>query len=422
MVVLKNYLRLSASICGSTKIMSHLLTELQQLDHEHAFQNYGTRLPYAFVKGEGARMWDSNGREYLDFLGGIAVVVLGHNHPKVTAAIAHQASQILHTSNFFYIEPQVRLAAKLSEMSGGMRAIFCNSGAEANEAAIKIARRYAYDRGETQRVEIVTLEKSFHGRTLGALAATGQPKYQEGFGPLPLGFKHVPFGDIEALREAVTDKTALVMFETILGESGVLPLSGEFILAARQICDDNGALLAIDEVQCGCGRTGKFFAHSYFDVVPDMIPLAKGLANGVPIGAVLAREEVALALTPGSHGTTFGGNFLASAAALATLHALEEEGWMDNAARVGDYFQGRLRGWVEEIGIEAQVRGRGLMIGVELSVPLARKLMLQSLQNGLVFNAVGDTILRFLPPLIISTADVDRAMEILRKSWGEIDK
>ncbi len=402
--------------------MSHLLTELQQLDSQDAFQNYGARLPYAFVKGEGARMWDSNGKQYLDFLGGIAVVILGHNHPKVTQAIAHQASQILHTSNFFFIEPQVRLAAKLSEMSGGMRAIFCNSGAEANEAAIKIARRYAYDRGEHERVEIVTLQKSFHGRTLGALAATGQPKYQEGFGPLPLGFKHVPFGEIEALRGAVTDKTALVMFETILGESGVLPLSEEFILAARRICDDEGALLAIDEVQCGCGRTGKFFAHSWFDVVPDIIPMAKGLANGVPIGAVLAREEVALALTPGSHGTTFGGNFLASAAALATLEALEEEGWMDNAARVGDYFQNRLREWVQEIGVEAQVRGRGLMIGVELRVPLARKLMLRSLENGLVFNAVGEAILRFLPPLIISKADVDEAMEILRKSWGEMDK
>jgi len=401
--------------------MPHLLTELQQLDAQDAFQNYGTRLPYAFVKGEGARMWDSNGAKYLDFLGGIAVTILGHNHPKVTAAIAHQASQILHTSNFFYIEPQVHLAAKLSEMSGGMRAVFCNSGAEANEAAIKIARRYAYDRGETERVEIVTLEKSFHGRTLGALAATGQPKYQEGFGPLPLGFKHVPFHDIEALREAVTEKTALVMFETILGESGVLPLGWRYIEEARRICDRAGALLAIDEVQCGCGRTGKFFAHSWFDVVPDMIPIAKGLANGVPIGAVLAREEVALALKPGSHGTTFGGNFLASAAALATLDALESEGWMDNAARVGDYFKSRLHDWGARIGA-VDVRGRGLMLALELDSPNARKLMLRSLENGLVFNAVGDTILRFLPPLIISEADVDEAMGILEKSWSEIEK
>ncbi len=397
------------------------LSELQQLDSQHAFQNYGTRLPYAFIKGEGARMWDSNGAQYLDFLGGIAVVVLGHNHPKVTEAITRQASQILHTSNFFYIEPQVKLASKLAGLSGGMRAVFCNSGAEANEAAIKIARRYAYDRGETERVEIVTLEKSFHGRTLGALAATGQPKYQEGFGPLPKGFKHVPLGDIEALRAAVTSKTALVMFETILGESGVLTLSQEYIQAARQICDENGALLAIDEVQCGCGRTGKFFAHEWYDVRPDMIPLAKGLANGVPIGAVLAREEVALALTPGSHGTTFGGNFLASAAALATLEAIEEEGLMENATRVGDYFHSRLRDWGATVGAK-EVRGRGLMIGVELDSPNARKLMLKSLENGLVLNAVGDSILRFLPPLIISTTDVDEAMDKLQKSWAEIEK
>lgn len=396
------------------------LSELQHLDSEYAFQNYGTRLPYAFTKGEGARLWDSNGAEYLDFLGGIAVAVLGHNHPKVTEAISRQASQLLHTSNFFYIEPQVKLAAKLSQLSGGMRAIFCNSGAEANEAAIKIARRYAYDRGETERVEIITLEKSFHGRTLGALAATGQPKYQEGFAPLPLGFTHVPLGDIEALRAAVSSKTALVMFETILGESGVLPLSREYVEAARQICDENGALLAIDEVQCGCGRTGKFFAHDWYDVRPDMIPMAKGLANGVPIGAVLAREEVALALKPGSHGTTFGGNFLASAAALATLEALEEENLMENAARVGDYFQSRLRDWGPTIGAK-EVRGRGLMVGVELDSPNARKLMLKSLENGLILNAVGDTILRFLPPLIITTKDVDEAMDKLQKSWSEIE-
>ena len=399
-----------------------LLSELQSLDKAHAFQNYGTRQPYAFVRGQGARLWDSAGREYLDFLGGIAVVVLGHNHPRVTEAIQNQAQNLLHTSNFFYIEPQVRLATKLSELSGGMRAIFCNSGAEANEAAIKIARRYAYDRGEKERFEIVTLWKSFHGRTLGALAATGQPKYQEGFGPMPEGFKHVEINDIEDLRATVTEKTAAVMFEPILGESGVLPLSQEFVQAARQICDEKGALLIIDEVQCGCGRTGKFFAHEHYGVTADMIPMAKGLANGVPIGAVLAREEVALALTPGSHGTTFGGNFLASAAALATLEALEDENVPQNAARVGDYFKTQLEIWAKEIGIVQEIRGYGLMIGVEFNQPLARTLMLKSLENGLIFNAVGDTILRFLPPLIITEGDVDEAMNILRASWEQIEK
>ena len=395
-----------------------LLSDLQAIDAAHSFQNYGTRLPYTFVRGAGARLWDDEGREYLDFLGGIAVVVMGHNHPRVTQAIAHQAGCILHTSNFFYIEPQVKLAEKLSDMSGGMRAFFCNSGAEANEAAIKIARRTAYDNGDSERNEIVTLWKSFHGRTLGALAATGQPKYQEGFGPMPGGFRHVEMNNIEDLRASVTEKTAAVMFETILGESGVLPLDEAYVKAARQICDEKGALLILDEVQCGMGRTGQFFAHSWYDVEADMIPLAKGLANGVPIGAVLAREEIALALTPGSHGTTFGGNFLASAAALATLEAMEEENAIENAAKVGAYFEEKLSDWGQQTGLADQgARGRGLMLGLELNRPIARDLMLKSLENGLVLNAVGDSILRFLPPLNISHADVDEALEKLDASW-----
>ncbi len=400
---------------------SSLLANLQELDAAHSFQNYGTRLPYTFVRGEGARMWDDGGREYLDFLGGIAVVVMGHNHPRVTAAIAHQASQILHTSNFYYIEPQVKLAAKMSEMSGGMRAFFCNSGAEANEAAIKIARRYAYERGETKRNEIVTLWKSFHGRTLGALAATGQPKYQEGFGPMPGGFRHVHINDIEDLRATVSDKTAAVMFETIQGESGVVPLDEAYVRAARDICDEAGALLILDEVQCGMGRTGKFFAHSWYEVQADMIPLAKGLANGVPIGAVLAREKVALTLGAGSHGTTFGGNFLASAAALATLEAMEEEHAIENAARVGAYFGERLSEWGQQTGLAERARGRGLMLGLEINRPLARDLMMKGLEYGLVFNAVGDSVLRFLPPLNISEADVDEAMEKLNASFETLE-
>lgn len=399
---------------------SPTLAELQALDAAHAFQNYGTRLPYAFVRGQGARLWDDAGRQYLDFLGGIAVVVLGHSHPRVTEAIANQASQLLHTSNYFYIEPQVKLATKLAAMSGGMRGFFCNSGAEANEAAIKIARRFAYDRGETDRNEIVTLWGSFHGRTLGALAATGQPKYQEGFGPMPGGFLHVERGDIEDLRASVSEKTAAVMFETILGESGVLPLADEYVRAAREICDQAGALLILDEVQCGMGRTGRFFAHEWTGVQADMIPLAKGLANGVPIGAVLARENVALALKPGSHGTTFGGNFLASAAALATLEVLEEEKLMENAEHIGAMFKEALGAWGREVGLADDARGRGLMVGMELKRPVARELMLRCLENGLVLNAVGDSILRFLPPLNISENDVDEAMEKLGRSWREL--
>ena len=400
---------------------SPLLAELQELDAAHSFQNYGTRLPYTFVRGQGARLWDDKGREYLDFLGGIAVVVMGHNHPRITEAICQQAGQILHTSNFFYIEPQVKLAAKLSEMSGGMRAFFCNSGAEANEAAIKIARRYAYERGETKRTEIVTLWKSFHGRTLGALAATGQPKYQEGFGPMPAGFRHVHINDIDELRATVTDKTAAVMFETILGESGVVPLDEAFVQAAREVCDEKGALLILDEVQCGMGRTGKFFAHEWCGVQADMIPLAKGLANGVPIGAVLARDKVALALGAGSHGTTFGGNFLASAAALATLEAMQQEDAIENAARVGAYFMDKLSDWGQQTGLAEKARGRGLMLGLEINRPIARDLMMRGLENGLVFNAVGDSILRFLPPLNISESDVDEALQKLDASLKDLN-
>ena len=267
----------------------------------------------------------------------------------------------------------------------------------------------------------MTLWKSFHGRTLGALAATGQPKYQEGFGPLPGGFRHVEINNIAELRAAVSDKTAAVMFEAILGESGVLPLDETFVKAAREICDQNGALLILDEVQCGMGRTGKFFAHSWYDVQADMIPLAKGLANGVPIGAVLARDEVAKALTPGSHGTTFGGNFLASAAALATLEAMEAENAMENALKVGAYFEKKLNDWGQQTGLAERARGRGLMLGLELNRPIARDLMLKALENGLVFNAVGDSILRFLPPLNISESDVDEAMEKLNASLEALE-
>jgi acetylornithine/N-succinyldiaminopimelate aminotransferase len=404
---------------------TNLLTELQELDAQYAFQNYGTRQSVSLVRGEGVHLYGENGERYIDFLGGIAVTILGHSHPKVTAAITEQAQRLLHVSNFFYIEPQVRLAAKLSQIAeaahgGAWRTFFCNSGAEANEAAIKIARRYAYDRGETDRVEIVTLKHSFHGRTLGALAATGQPKYQEGFGPLPLGFVHSELNDIADLERNVSSKTAAVMFEPILGESGVIPLFDEFIIAARQLCDKHGALLIIDEVQSGAGRTGKFYAHEGLGVVPDIIPMAKGLGNGVPIGAVTAKDEIAKVLVPGTHGTTFGGNFLAASAALATIEALYEEKAMENAVEIGNYFALKLEDWGKATGIVSEIRARGLMVGVSLNVPKAIDLRNQSLKNGLIFNAVGDSILRFLPALICTKQDVDEAMAILASSYEAV--
>ena len=402
----------------STQHSAVSLHDLMEIDARCGIQNYG-RLPVAFVRGEGARLWDSNGKEYLDFLGGIAVVTLGHCHPRITEAIARQAQTLLHTSNMFYIEPQVLLAEKLSELSSGMRAFFCNSGTEANEAAIKIARKFQADKGE-ERFEIITALDSFHGRTYGALAATGQPKYHAGFGPMPQGFFYVPQNDIDALASVVTERTAAVMLEPIQGESGIRPASDEYLQAARKICDGRGALLIFDEVQCGIGRTGKFFASEWSGVSPDVISLAKGLGNGVPIGALLAREEVAKALVPGTHGCTFGGNFLSCAAALATLGVLQDEGLLQNAQTQGEYLTRRLREWGEKDGLVSEVRGRGLMLSAQLSEPIARELMKASLESGLVLNAVGDDILRFLPPLMISQNDVDEAINKLEAAHAKI--
>jgi predicted acetylornithine/succinylornithine family transaminase len=393
---------------------------LVETDARVGIQNYG-RLPIAFARGKGARLWDAQGREYLDFLGGIAVVTVGHAHETVTEAVSQQAATLLHSSNIYYIEPQVQLAEKLSELSGGMRAFFCNSGAEANEAALKLVRKYMSTRGEA-RHEIITTLDSFHGRTYGSLAATGQPKYHEGFEPMPQGFVYVPRNDYAALEAAVNEHTAAIMLEPIQGESGIWACSDEYLQQVRALCDKHGVLLIFDEVQCGMGRTGKFFASEWAGVQPDVFTMAKGLGNGVPIGVMLARDEVAKAFVPGTHGCTFGGNFLSTAAALATLRVLETENLMDNATRVGDYFKAQLTKWGTENGLVKEIRGRGLMIGVEVNQPIARDLMKASLERGLVFNAVGDTTLRFLPPLCISEADVDEAMQKLNDAYKAISE
>jgi len=396
------------------------LQDLIAADAKVGLQTYG-RLPYAFVRGAGARLWDAQDNEYLDFLGGIAVVPLGHCHPKVTAAIQQQAETLIHTSNLYYIEPQVQLAQKLHEISGGMRAFFCNSGAEANEAALKIARKHIKEKLGEERFEIITATDSFHGRTYTALAATGQPKYHKGFEPMPPGFLYAPLNDIEALRDLVNEKTAAIMLEPTQGETGINPCTSEYLQAVRALCDEHGIVLIFDEIQSGMGRSGKFFAHEWAGVRGDIVTLAKGLANGVPIGALLTSEEVATAFSPGTHGSTFGGNFLSSTAALATLGVLFDENLMENATRVGDYFSGCLKDWAQSAGILKEVRGRGLMIGVELSQPIARDLMKKSLERGLIFNAIGETVLRFLPPLNISTDDVDEAMEKLEAARKSLD-
>lgn len=392
------------------------LQDLIAIDAACGIQNYG-RLKLGFRRGSGARLWDTEGKEYLDFLGGIAVVTLGHCHPGVTDAIARQAATMVHSSNIYIIEPQVKLAQRLSGLSGGMRAFFCNSGAEANEAALKMARKYFSDRDEGERDDVISAIDGFHGRTYGSLAATGQPKYHHGFEPMPAGYRHVPLNDITALEAAVGDRTAAIMLEPIQGESGIWPCSDEYLEAARHLCDAHGLLLIFDEVQCGMGRSGRFFAHEWTGVKPDIITMAKGLGNGVPIGALLARDEVAGAFVPGTHGCTFGGNFLSCAAALATLDALETEDLMQNAARVGSYFVEQLRNW----DILSDVRGRGLIVGASTTQPIARDLMMAALEQGLVINAVGDSMLRFLPPLSITTADVDEAMEKLRRAHATLN-
>jgi predicted acetylornithine/succinylornithine family transaminase len=379
-------------------------------DDEYVMHTYG-RLPVTFVRGAGVNLWDADGKQYLDFLGGIAVNGLGHCHPRVVRAIQEQAETLIHTSNLYYTSPMTKLAKKLSEISDFDRTFFCNSGAEANEAALKIARKFGKATSE-DKFEVVTAQKSFHGRTLGSLTATGQPKYQSSFAPLLPGFDYVPYNDIEALADAVTDQTCAVMLEPVLGESGIYPATQAYLDAARKICDDHGALLIFDEVQTGVGRSGKWWAYQHYGVIPDVMTLAKALGGGVPIGACLARGKAAATLVPGDHGSTFGGNLLATAAALAVLQTIEDDHLLANAHAMGAYFVHRLN---EEPFLDkvAEVRSLGLLVGVELTKQDAKRVQTEALDRGLILNAIGDTTLRFLPPLIITKENVDQAISIL---------
>ena len=379
------------------------------------------RMPMVIARGEGATLWDTEGKEYLDFVsGGRAVTGVGHCHPKVVAAICEQAGKLLHVSNDFYTEPQLQLAKRLSELLGG-RCFLCNSGAEANEAAIKLARKHAYKTAGEGKHEIVSALKSFHGRTLATLAATGQPKYHQGFQPLPPGFVHVPFNDVEALRAAVSERTCAVFLEPILGESGVYPATPEYLKAARELCTQHGAALIFDEVQTGLGRTGKWFAYQHYSIEPDVITLAKGLGGGVPIGAMVAREPVASAFQPGDHASTFGGSALPAAAAVATLTVIEEEGLVQNAARVGARLAQGLEALREKCALINEVRARGLMIGVDLTKPVAAKVKGECLKRGLLITTVGDQMLRLLPPLVLSETQADRGLAILEAALREAE-
>jgi acetylornithine/N-succinyldiaminopimelate aminotransferase len=368
------------------------------------------RQPLTLVRGEGCWVWDESGTKYLDLVAGIAVNVLGHAHPAVADALATQARTLLTTSNLYYTVPQLELADALLARSPFDRAFFTNSGTEANEAAIKLARRNGHDRGA---YAIVSLTNSFHGRTFGSLAATGQPKYQEPFTPLPEGFFHVPINDADALRTAVSERTAAILLEPIQGESGIHPLTDHFLLAAREAADAVGALLILDEIQTGIGRTGTFFAFEQTPVVPDVVTIAKGLGGGVPIGAMLVRESASV-FHVGDHGTTLGGNPLTAAAALATLRVIDEEGLMDNARAMGERFADGLRPLVAD-GLATEVRGRGLMIGVETAGPFAKAAVAIAREaHRLLVNATGETTLRIVPPLTITADEVDEAVSRLR--------
>jgi acetylornithine/N-succinyldiaminopimelate aminotransferase len=385
------------------------------MDKQYVMSTYG-RLPVVFVRGQGAEVWDAHGKRYLDFLAGLAVNGLGHCHPGVVAAIREQAGTLMHTCNLYYTESQPRLAKMLVEWSEMDKVFFCNSGTEANEAALKLARKWGKAKGSAEKFEVVTATESFHGRTMGSITATGQPKYQKAFEPLVPGFKYVPFNDIEALRSVVSDNTCAVLLEPIQGESGVYPATKEFLTAARELCDKAGALLIFDEVQTGLGRTGRMFAYEHYGVVPDVMTLAKTLGGGFPIGACLAGGAAADVFEPGDHAATFGGNPLACAAGIAAVTALHEEALVENARDVGEYFAGKLRALKSKREDVCDVRGMGLMLAIEFSSPIAGTIVRQCLEMGLVANAIKDRIIRFLPPLVITRKQVDEAMGILTEA------
>ena len=372
----------------------------------HVMNTYG-RVPIALSHGQGCRVWDVNGKEYLDALGGIAVNTLGHNHAKLVPALQDQIGKIMHSSNYYHVPGQEQLATRLVERSGMTNVFFCNSGLEANEAALKIARKYGVDKG-IAKPEIVVYEKAFHGRSIATMSATGNPKINSGFGPLVEGFIRVPMNDIEAIQKATegNPNVVAVFFETIQGEGGINPMRIEYLQQLRKLCDERDWLMMIDEVQCGMGRTGKWFAHQWAGIVPDVMPLAKGLGSGVPIGAVVAGPKAANVLQPGNHGTTFGGNPLAMRAGNETICIMEEDGLLHNAAVVGAYLKTALQHELGSLPGVKEVRGQGLMLGVELDKPCGA-LVGRAADAGLLISVTADSVIRLVPPLILTTAEAD---------------
>jgi acetylornithine aminotransferase len=381
----------------------------------HVMNTYG-RVPIALSHGQGCRVWDINGKQYLDALAGIAVNTLGHNHPKLVPALQDQISKLIHTCNYYHVPNQEVLAAKLVELSGMTNVFFCSTGLEANEAALKLARKFGHDRG-IERPEIVVYEDAFHGRSIATLSATGNPKVQAGFGPLVEGFIRVPLNDMDALRKATegNPNVVAVFFEAIQGEGGIHTMHIDYLRQVRALCDERNWLLMIDEVQCGMGRTGKWFAHQWAGIQPDVMPLAKGLGSGVPIGAVVAGPKAAHIFQPGNHGTTFGGNPLAMRAGVETIRIMEEDGLLANAARIGAHLHDKLvKALASEIaaGTVCELRGQGLMIGIALSKPCGA-LVGQCADAGLLISVTADSVVRLLPPLTMTTAEADEVVQIL---------
>ncbi|QBK05725.1 aspartate aminotransferase family protein [Hylemonella gracilis] len=375
----------------------------------HVINTYG-RVPIALSHGQGCRVWDVNGKEYLDALAGIAVNTLGHNHPRFVPALQEQIAKLIHTSNYYHVPGQELLAARLAELSSMNKAFFCNSGLEANEAVLKLARKYGHDKG-ISNPQIVVYERAFHGRSIATLSATGNTKLQKGFEPMVPGFIRVPLNDIEALKRATEGNpdVVAVFFETIQGEGGINAMRNEYLRAVRALCTERDWLLCIDEVQSGMGRTGKWFAHQWAGIVPDVMALAKGLASGIPIGAIVTGPKASEVLQPGNHGSTFGGNPLAMRAGIETLRIMEEDGLMENATKMGDYLMGRLRA---ELGTHPgvkEVRGQGLMIGMELNKPCG-VLIARAAEAGLLISVTADSVIRLLPPLIITQAEIDELL------------
>jgi acetylornithine/N-succinyldiaminopimelate aminotransferase len=378
----------------------------------HTMNTYG-RLPIALSHGQGVRVWDVNGREYLDALAGIAVNTLGHNHPKFVPALQDQVAKIIHSCNYYHVPNQEKLAAKLAELSGMTNAFFCCTGLEANEGALKLARKFGHDKG-IARPEIVVYENAFHGRSIATLSATGNTKVQQGFGPLVEGFIRVPLNDIQALKQATegNPNVVAVFFETIQGEGGINPMRVDYLQQVRQLCDARDWLLMIDEVQCGMGRTGKWFAHQWAGIRPDVMPLAKGLGSGVPVGAVVAGPKAANIFQPGNHGTTFGGNPLAMRAGVETIRIMEEDGLLENAAQIGAHLKGALANELGALPGVKDIRGQGLMLGVELDRP-CNVLTTRACEAGLLISVTADNVIRLLPPLIMNRAEADEVVERL---------